>query len=348
MRARGWRAARTPDGRAGLDRFRGESRPAHFRRSCRTLTLLLASALLTACGEEDLAPPDDTLSEVASRTLPSPRAEAILEGDWKALETKLRWAYGRRIDTLPIGQAMVEIGRSLVGTPYLPHTLEIPGEERLVLNFEALDCVTYVENVLALARTVLGAPPDIVDDPPRYRQRYADELRRIRYRNGRIDGYGSRLHYFSEWIVDGERKRLVHDVGEELGGVPDRTRIDFMSRHRDAYRQLSEAGELDRIRAAERRLSTQARYYLPEGRIAAVSDEIQDGDIIAATSAVEGLDVAHTGIAIRIDGALHLMHAPLVGEAVQISERTLADRILAIGGQDGVMVARPIETEGGR
>jgi len=61
------------------------------------------------------------------------------------------------------------------------------------------------------------------------------------------------------------------------------------------------------------------------------------------TSTVEGLDVAHTGIALWVDGTLRLLHAPLVGEAVQISEVSLAERIESIDGQDGIIVARPIE-----
>jgi hypothetical protein len=74
-----------------------------------------------------------------------------------------------------------------------------------------------------------------------------------------------------------------------------------------------------------------------------VAAGIRNGDIIAATTTVEGLDVSHTGLALWIDGSLHLMHAPLVGEAVQISEVSLAERVGRIGGQDGIMVARPTE-----
>ena len=37
------------------------------------------------------------------------------------------------------------------------------------------------------------------------------------------------------------------------------------------------------------------------------------------------------------------MHAPLVGDSVQISERPLARRIQEIGAQDGIAVARPLE-----
>ncbi|MFV1988087.1 MAG: N-acetylmuramoyl-L-alanine amidase-like domain-containing protein, partial [Gemmatimonadota bacterium] len=82
------------------------------------------------------------------------------------------------------------------------------------------------------------------------------------------------------------------------------------------------------------------RRFVPQDRIADVADGIRTGDVIAATSTVEGLDIAHTGIAVWIDGRLHMIHAPLVGNSVQISEVPLADRIRSIASQDGIMVAR--------
>ncbi len=75
--------------------------------------------------------------------------------------------------------------------------------------------------------------------------------------------------------------------------------------------------------------------------IADVASAIRDSDIIAITSAVRWLDVAHTGFAIWIDGRLHFMNAPLVGKDVRIIELPLAERIARIEGQDGIMVARP-------
>ena len=116
-----------------------------------------------------------------------------------------------------------------------------------------------------------------------------------------------------------------------------------MSRHPEAYPQLADSVNILLIRTTEERLSAAGRIYIPEDRIKLVAQEIQDGDIIAATSTVPGLDVAHTGLALWIDETLHLLHAPLVGEAVQISEVSLAERISRIGGQDGIIVSRPEE-----
>ncbi len=119
--------------------------------------------------------------------------------------------------------------------------------------------------------------------------------------------------------------------------------IDFMSTHPDAYHQLSDAAVLEAIRAAEGALNRGERYYLPQDDLTRWVDSIRHGDIIAATSTVAGLDVAHTGIAFRVGSELHLLHAPLTGGVVEISPLPLAARILGFSSQDGIMVARPLE-----
>ena len=263
--------------------------------------------------------------------------------EWAVFESKVRWAAEHRLDTVPIGTAIAEIGRTFVGTAYVPQTLEAEGPEGLVINFRGLDCVTFVENAFALARFVRGGGVGLLGARPAAEARYAQLLAELRYRDGRIDGYPSRLHYFSDWIADNARRGLVVDVGPELGGVRDDEPVDFMTTHPDAYRQLADPGNVERVREAEARLSVAGRAYVPEERIAEVAGRIRDGDIVAATSTVTGLDIAHTGLALRIDGRLHLLHAPLVGDSVEISEVPLAERIAGISGQDGIMVARPVD-----
>jgi hypothetical protein len=265
------------------------------------------------------------------------------DGDWDVLSSALRSAKAAGLEELPMGTLMAEVGKGFVGTAYVPGTLEVEGPERLVINLRGMDCVTFVENVYATAALVKSGAVDRIDDRAAVEAEYERMLRTLRYRNGFIDGYASRLHYFSDWIADGERKLVVEDVTEQMGGEADPAPIDFMSSHPEAYRQLAEPESLDEVLQTEARLTARGRVYLPQDRIREVEDEIREGDIIAATSTVPGLDVAHTGIAVRIDGSLRLLHAPLVGEAVQISERSLSERILAMDGQDGIMVARPLE-----
>ncbi len=264
--------------------------------------------------------------------------------DWEIAREHFAWAVvAQGADTFTnFGDLVAQIGERFVGTTYEPHTLEIPGPERLVINLEALDCVTFVENVLVLARLAWSASPGLAADPDGFQAAYRDELTRLRYRGGVLDGYASRLHYFSEWIADNEASGLVDAISRELGGVADGSAIDFMSTHPDAYRQLADPDVVAGIARMEARVGSVERYYIPAGAIDEASDGIQDGDVIAATSTVEGLDIAHTGIALWQDGVLRLLHAPLVGSHVRISEGSLAERIGRIGGQDGIMVARPL------
>lgn len=274
------------------------------------------------------------------------RLLAMSEGtaeDWSIVRSTLTRAWDQGLDALPLGETMARIGVTFVGTAYVPQTLEVEGPERLVVNLRELDCVTFVENVLALGRFVHLHDPSVLENEEWLRDEYRRLLTEIRYRGGRLEGYPSRLHYFSEWIADNEARGLVRDVSRELGGMADDTPIDFMSTHPDAYRQLAEPGVVEEIASAEERLSARPRYYIGERHIEDAAPGIANGDIIAATSTVGGLDIAHTGLALVRDGSVFLLHAPLVGSEVQISEVPLWARVQRIGGQDGIMVARPVD-----
>ena len=150
-----------------------------------------------------------------------------------------------------------------------------------------------------------------------------------------------RVATLEEWLTDNAERGRLKLLARELGGVQDPEPLSFMSTHPKAYRQLAEPGVAEAIAAMERRLNSgPARWYIPEDRIASVAERIQDGDLIAATSTLAGLDIAHTGIALWQGGQLYLLHAPLVGKSVEISALPLAQRILDLKAQDGIMVAR--------
>lgn len=249
-------------------------------------------------------------------------------------EEKMAWARQQGLEGMEVGDAIVALGRTFVGSPYEPGTLELEGPERLIVNLRELDCVTYVEVVLAMVRIIHAGTPDY--------DSFKQELVRIRYRDGTLAGYPSRLHYFSEWISNNQAKGIVRDVTAEIGGQVRPGGIGFMTAHRDAYRQLQDPAVVAEIETIEARLSGEQRYFIPQDAIVAHAAGIRNGDIIAATSTLDGLDIAHTGFAVWVGDQLHLMHAPLVGTVVEISERPLAQRIRGITAQNGIMVARPL------
>ena len=283
------------------------------------------------------------LSVIAVCAKPVPKG-GWPDADWRVLDTKVRWAVAQRLDTLPIGTAIARLGETFVGTTYTPGTLEVPGPEHVVVNLREFDCVTFIENMLAMTRFIRHDGTALLADRSAAETRYASYLESLRYRGGILDGYASRLHYFSEWLSDNAARGRLRLLARELGGVEDPEPVSFMSAHPSAYRQMEDPGVPEAIRAIEQRLSAgPARWFIPEEKIAAAASGIQDGDLIAATSTLPGLDVAHTGIALWRGGRLHLLHAPLVGKSVEISALPLAERIREIKTQDGIMVARVLQ-----
>lgn len=234
-----------------------------------------------------------------------------------------------------IGDNMVAIGKMFMGTPYVAKTLEIGVTESLVINLHELDCTTFVENVLAFNLMLQQHKTDF--------NSFTKLLETIRYKNGKMDGYASRLHYFSEWIANNEKKELIRNITTEIGGVEVSKEINFMSTHRDLYPFLKNEDNYKKIQASEKFLNHKSLCILPQNQIEANEHLIRSGDIIALTTSINGLDITHTGIATReADGRIHLLHASTGSMEVEVSQLPLSDYLKGIKSNTGIMVARPL------
>lgn len=235
----------------------------------------------------------------------------------------------------PTSVLMIKLGTYFVGTPYVAHTLEKEGEEQLVVNLRGLDCTTLVENCLALAKTIQSDELTF--------ERFTEELKNVRYRNGEIDGYTSRLHYTTDWIFDNQQKKLVRNLSKEIGVTPYPKEINFMSTHPDSYRQLKDSSHLvEIIVQKENDINSRQHFYIPEEKLAEVEDQLMDGDMVGITTSVDGLDISHMGILVRKAGRIHLLHASSAAEKVVLSEETLEEYLLSSRSATGIMVARPL------
>lgn len=233
------------------------------------------------------------------------------------------------------GETMVSVGKTFMKTPYVAKTLEIGDTETLVVNLQGLDCTTFVENVLAFS--LLLRQQEMSFDS------YLENLEIIRYKDGALDGYASRLHYFSEWIANNAEKGLLKDITGEIGGAEITKDIDFMSTHRDLYPFLADDTNYSKIKASENYLNNQAICVLAQDNIAENEHLIKSGDIIALATSIDGLDVTHTGIATREkDGRIHLLHASTGSMEVEVSKKPLADYLKNIKSNTGILVARPL------
>ncbi len=235
----------------------------------------------------------------------------------------------------PVGDVVVEIGRSFLQAPYEAFTLEQPGEERLVINLRSFDCVTLVENALALARCIKKETFSFED--------FTRELTLIRYRSGVIDGYASRLNYFTDWIYDNEQKGIVRNVTGEIGGEEYRKEIRFMSTNRNRYARLSDDRVFEEIKYQEAALNEHTHYFLPKGNFHMAEASVRNGDVLAFTTNLRGLDIMHTAIAIGKEGRIHLLHAPDTGRTVEMTVQPVADYMAKNPRVTGIMAARPLE-----
>ena len=243
------------------------------------------------------------------------------------------YAFEHRLVGKKAGDIVTVIGKNLIGSPYAESTLETGPAEMLVTDLHTFDCVTFVENVLALSLCVMKDQLSFND--------YRTTLERVRYRGGLRNGYPSRLHYFSEWITDNEQKGFVRDVTRRLHGRPQKKIVDYLSTHPGAHPCLGIDSVRERISAQEKKLSARTMYVVPVRDLPRVSSGIRDGDIIAITTSLKGLDVRHTGFALReSDGSLHLLHASELDRRVEITPETLGQYLAKHTRDSGVMIVR--------
>ena len=228
--------------------------------------------------------------------------------------------------------------RHFLGIPYVAHTLEAQGDERLVVNTRQLDCTTLVETVTALTQCA-------------YRQQYSWQaylkaLTAMRYRKGVIDRYPSRIHYFTEWITQNSKTSLVTELQQPNPPFMAIQTVDvnYMSNHPESYQPLRQHPDyVGEIREMEQRVSGQQFRYIPKarvGRSAELRKVIRDGDIIAITCKKAGLDIAHLGFAVWKRGNLHLLNASQLHKKVVEESMTLWQYLQKHPSHTGIRIIR--------
>ena len=206
----------------------------------------------------------------------------------------------------------LHFAKRMLGIPYMAETLDGNSSEELVVRTDALDCTTFVETVLAFC---------IADKRgERNYEGFKKALTQIRYRDGVLDGYASRLHYFSDWIRNNEQMGFVKEcTSETLCSQPQALWLDFMSTHSDSYFPMKKDTSLVReIAHQEKAWQGVSVMYIPKGMLNLSNEDlkIKNGDVLAITTNIKGLDVVHVGFAFWKEGRLHLLHASSVAQMV--------------------------------
>lgn len=226
--------------------------------------------------------------------------------------------------------------QKLLDTPYVAHTLE-GDSEMLTINIDQLDCTTFVETLYALTRTTLNS---------RYSWRdYAYNLENLRYRNGEMTDYSSRLHYISEWIVNNRSRGNLMEVTADIPTADYMIKnINFMTTHKDNYKSLKDDPVMvDKIRNFEvgyrnHRMPILKKQWLGNKKVKAA---LKSGDFVGLVTKIEGLDISHLGIVYKDEnGEIYLLDASMSGGKVQLEKENMFDMLRHSKSNIGLRVFR--------
>ena len=182
-----------------------------------------------------------------------------------------------------------------------------------------MDCVTYVEQIYALALSESYA-------------QFPDTLRRIRYRDGKID-YRWRNHYtVSDWLP--ANAWCMRDVTDEVGGDTVKTMTKTISRGKFfAGKGLTQYANLPDEAAST--------HYISRDDAEQALAKLQTGDMLIFVIDTPGIIAGHVGLVRHIGPTVEVQHASLSEKRVITSPlarylRNIPARFV------GFKVARPV------
>lgn len=248
-------------------------------------------------------------SKSASAVLRPPRLpwSTVFKGEAK-FHQLCQTAKRKNWASLPIGERTTAVGLELCGTPYVNYTLEIHDRiESPSVNFDGLDCWTFYEASLAMARLIKNPQSAWT------REGFLHYIELERYRNGRCDGtYVSRMHHLEEVFANNQQRGLGTNVTASLGGLRLRRQVKYMSTStaiRNSRYLRNDTSMVPKMAQIEAQISTLPVYYIPNSRVAGIESKIQNGDVLAIVSNWHSTYTSHVGLAKREGSTCRFMHA---------------------------------------
>ncbi|MGK7874133.1 MAG: N-acetylmuramoyl-L-alanine amidase-like domain-containing protein [Xenococcaceae cyanobacterium] len=265
----------------------------------------------------------------------TPSIDIPKTADGERFQNIIQYAIAANLPDAPMGEIMQAIAEQFLGAQYKVGLLDQSDRETLVVSLKNFDCVLFVETVLAIARGV--AIKDY-----QY-QTFTNRIVNQRYWNGHMNDYCSRLHYFSQWISDNQRRGTVQNIAPYLGGVSLDKKLNFMSTHRSLYLPMASNDANYRcIVEMEANLDGLTIDYIPHNQIKSIYHQLQSGDIIGIATNIPGLDITHTGLVYHTgEGNMGLIHASPIGKVTIASD--LHRYVGNVKNAIGILVARPID-----
>ena len=254
--------------------------------------------------------------------------------DVKKYQQIFEYAQNNNLTKASMGTIVQAVAEQFLGAEYQAGLLDKSTQESLVISLQQFDCLLFVETVLAIADNVARNKNNY--------QGFTNKVEEQRYWNGKMNGYCSRLHYFSDWIVDNEVRGNVKNITTELGGISTVKKLNFMTTHRSSYPILAKSDRsFECIARVEDSLST-TFDYIPTNQIDRVYDRLQPGDIIGVATNIPGLDFTHTGFVYQqANGNTGFIHASPAGKVTIAKD--LQQYISNVENAIGIVVSRANE-----
>jgi hypothetical protein len=239
-----------------------------------------------------------------------------------------------KVYSLPISERMAFFAKEFIDTPYVGKTLDQePSLEKCTVLLNGLDCVTFMETTLALARTKSPTLNSL-----------NSAVAKTRYWSGKVNGFLSRLHYTSDWIFDNAQKGTVTDLSKQLPGAELFTKkVGFMTSHYQSYPALKLNPKLlPRLAKQEAESNLREKWFIPINKIKAIEPRLKSGDIVAICGGVEGIECTHVGLIIKEKGVPHFVHASSKKMLVTF-DKSISEYLEGSKTATGIMVCRPVE-----
>jgi hypothetical protein len=242
---------------------------------------------------------------------------------------------------LPLGERTIRVARELVGTPYVNYTLEVDDRiESPVANLKGMDCWTYYENSLALARMLRYKPA------PYKPQDLLHMVEIERYRGGVCTGnYLSRMHHLEEVFHDNQRRGYATNITSRIPGAQRLQReIKEMTVQWKAYRYLrTNPSLIEPMGKIEAQVSDLPVYHVPKSKVRNAEKYLQNGDICAITTHGPGGYTSHVGMIIRLRDRAYFAHATSDTDKgrMTVIDRPITDYVNGASKHAGIIICRP-------
>lgn len=179
-----------------------------------------------------------------------------------------------KVKTLSTERKIVKISQHFLGIPYKKNSLigSFIQQEQLVIDFEGVDCMTFIEYVEAMRMSDSYSS-------------FVENLRYVRYFDG-IVNFKKRRHFFTDWNELKTVKNVTEALNEQFLTV------------------VKELNFIEGIEPKHRVIN-----YIPAEAIGKITSKLKTGDYCGFYTSKEGLDVTHVGIIILDGDTLKLRHA---------------------------------------